>query len=195
MAARLPAALCHHGEVRGWAAGFALLVASCLASPPQAITPDASEEGDPCAGEAPDGCAFFTCPTTASCYRLCFQEKSFANASAGCEGSGKLLETETQGELDCAQAHNTDSLWIGLVQDELATEFAAGWTWQSTGLPPESRFWDEIEPNDDPTDVEDGEEQCAIIVPATGEWADVMCGLALAAEVCEFPHPSADGMR
>ena len=187
--------LCQHREVRRWAAGFALAAAGCLATPPGSLSPDASEQADLCEGEPPDGCAFFTCPTTASCYRLCFQERSFGNASAGCGGSGTLLETETRDELDCAQAHNTDNLWIGLVQEDVATDFAAGWTWQSSGLPPESRFWNEIEPNDDPSDVEDGEEQCAIIVAETGEWADVMCELAVAAEVCEFPRPSGSVRR
>jgi hypothetical protein len=158
------------------------LLAACLQAPPEGPAAD----GDPCDGIAADGCELFTCPGSRSCYRFCVEERAFFAADcAGFGPGGKVVETETRDELECVHAHNVSSIWIGLMQDDSATDLDEGWRWVSTGETPALTLWDEIEPNDDPTDIEDGEEQCAIVPPTTGEWADVACSTPVASLVCE----------
>jgi len=175
---------------------LALVAMSCLATPPESIVPggtDAGEGGDagggddPCDGVPAGDCALFSCEVTGACYQLCFGDDIMA--AAECTGGSRLLETETQDELDCVRANNDQAMWIGLVQDEAAAEVEAGWTWQSLGLPPETTFWDPVEPNDDPSEDEDGEEQCAIITSDSGLWADDRCDTTIPTFVCEYPPP------
>ena len=177
--------------MRGWAAGLALIAAGCLSAPPDSVAFDAGDQSfdagvDPCDGVPASGCALFSCEVTGSCYRLCSQPETMA--AAECDGGSQLLETETRDELECARTNNGDSMWIGLVQGD-SEEVDAAWTWQSSGLAPETTYWDPVEPNDDPTEGEDGEEQCAIIAEHSGEWADVACDVIIPTFVCEYPPP------
>lgn len=176
-------------------AGFA-----CLQAPPttptDAAIPDidgavgvidagGSDGADPCRDVAADGCQLFTCAGSSSCYRLCLAEVAFAVATEICAPDGKVLETETRSELDCAHERNLSSMWIGLVQDDGAVELDEGWSWRATGLVPEETYWGEIEPTD-ADNTENGYEQCALLQITTGEWADVKCEDAIATAACEI---------
>ncbi len=165
----------------------------CLDAPPDSKTgdgdadaADGADAGDPCPDVAPETCTFFTCAGSESCYLSCIDETSFQTAAEVCSESGrKMLETETMEELDCTLAYNAQELWIGLVQGTDPSQVDDDWIWISTGQPPLTAMWGAGEPNDNVL-PEDHEEDCAVIVLATGQWRDAPCDTTTASIVCEI---------
>jgi hypothetical protein len=159
-------------------------------APTAEAPPEAAIDAAPAACPmAPPGCTAFGCAGSTSCYFLCSAGVPWPMANQRCmmAGVGCLATIDDAAENTCITAAAATSLpvWIGYVQTDTTTEPGVGWTWACRSSPfTPSPPWGV--PGAEPNNA-GGDEDCAEIVNAAGQWNDDECDDSLRF-VCELPR-------